>query len=370
MNNNQVIALILAGGQGSRLGKLTENIAKPAVLFGSKYRIIDFTLSNCSNSGIYNVGVLTQYKPLELIEHIGSGECWGFNSRKSKLTILSPYQCENGGEWYSGTANAVYQNISFIERYNPENVIILSGDHIYRMDYSEMIKYHRDNEADVTISVMEVDISEASRFGIMNVRLDNTIYQFEEKPSKPQSNKASMGIYVFKWSKLKEILIEDNEDIYSDNDFGKNIIPKMLEKGERLIAFPYKGYWRDVGTVESYWRANMDLLDRGFQLEKEEVQWPIYSAKESLGTTYIAEEGKVINSILGEGCKVFGQVQNCIIFNNVFIGKGCYIKNTVIMNNVEICDGTLVENAIIQSNTSIKEWDNIGDSKAISIIKA
>lgn len=370
MKKQEVIALILAGGQGARLGKLTKNIAKPAIPFGSKYRIIDFTLSNCINSKIYNVGVLTQYKPLELNEHIGNGEAWGFNRIDGGIRILPPYQREDGGVWYKGTANAVYQNIDFIDRYNPDYILILSGDHIYKMDYRKMLSYHKIKEADGTIGVIEVPIKEANRFGIMNVRDDNSIYKFEEKPEKPKSNKASMGIYIFKWELLKKILIKDDLDLNSKNDFGKNIIPKMIEEGARVVAYPFKGYWKDVGTVESLWQANMDLLNRENEFDIDDNEWPIYSVRLNSKATYIGREGSIRNSIIGDGCRIYGEVQDSIVFENVTINKDSYIKNSIVMGGSTIGSKSSLENSIVSNNEHIKEWEQIGNESTVTIVKS
>ena len=289
MGKKEIVAMILAGGQGSRLGVLTKDVAKPAVSFGGKYRIIDFPLSNCSNSGIYTVGVLTQYKPLDLNSHIGIGDPWDLDRRDGGVSILPPYQGAKGGDWYKGTANAIYQNIEFVDRYNPEYVLILSGDHIYKMDYDNMLKFHKDNKSDATIAVIKVPIEEASRFGIMNTRKDNSIYEFEEKPKMPKSRNASMGIYIFNWKVLKHYLKEDENDINSSNDFGKNIIPKMLKAERKMMAYPFDGYWKDVGTIESLWEANMDLIERDNGLNLYDNEWKIYSQNQASPAHYIGE---------------------------------------------------------------------------------
>ncbi|MGN1029323.1 MAG: glucose-1-phosphate adenylyltransferase, partial [Bacilli bacterium] len=320
MGRKEVVAMILAGGQGSRLGVLTKNIAKPAVPFGGKYRIIDFPLSNCSNSGIYTVGVLTQYKPLDLNNHIGIGDPWDLDRRDGGVSILPPYQEEKGGDWYKGTANAIYQNIEFVDRYDPEYVLILSGDHIYKMDYYKMLDFHKENNSDVTIAVIDVPIEEASRFGIMNTRADNSIYEFEEKPSIPKSTNASMGIYIFNWSVLKRYLREDEMDTKSDNDFGKNIIPSMLNNGKKLMAYSFEGYWKDVGTIQSLWEANMDLLKLDNKLNLYDREWKIYSQNEVRPAHYIGENAKIINSLIVEGCIINGKIENSVLSQGVYVG--------------------------------------------------
>ncbi len=368
MSKKEIVAMILAGGQGSRLGVLTKKLAKPAVPFGGKYRIIDFPLSNCSNSGIYTVGVLTQYKPLELNTHIGIGSPWDLDRRDGGVSILPPYQEEKGGKWYKGTANAIYQNIEYVDRYNPEYILILSGDHIYKMDYDEMLNFHKKKNADATIAVIDVDISEASRFGIMNTREDLSIYQFEEKPEKPKSTKASMGIYIFNWKTLKKFLIIDENDELSDNDFGKNIIPKMLERNMDLFAYPFKGYWKDVGTIRSLWEANMDLLNMNNELNLYDDNWKIYSENIARPAQYIGNSSEVNESLVVEGCIIEGDVEHSVIFQGVKIGKNSIIKNSVIMNNTIIEDNVIINKAIIGSNAKISTNCNIGDGKRIAVI--
>ena len=326
MGKNEMVAMILAGGQGSRLGVLTKKLAKPAVPFGGKYRIIDFPLSNCSNSGIYTVGVLTQYKPLELNAHIGIGEAWDLDRTYGGVSILPPYQEEKGGEWYKGTANAIYQNIEFVDRYDPEYILILSGDHIYKMDYTKMLDFHKEREAEATIAVIEVPMDEASRFGIMNTREDLSVYEFEEKPKNPKNNLASMGIYIFNWKTLKKYLKEDEANKASKNDFGMNIIPSMLGDGNRMVAYPFKGYWKDVGTIDSLWEANMDLIRDDNELDLHEEDWKIYSVNPVRPAQYIGENAKVSNSLIVEGCVVNGQVENSILFQGVQIGKNSVIR--------------------------------------------
>ena len=370
MGKKEIVAMILAGGQGSRLGILTKNMAKPAVPFGGKYRIIDFPLSNCSNSGIYTVGVLTQYKPLDLNSHIGIGDPWDLDRRDGGVSILPPYQEEKGGDWYKGTANAIYQNIEYIDRFEPEYVLILSGDHIYKMNYDRMLDFHKENNADATIAVIDVPIEEASRFGIMNTRADNSIYEFEEKPKVPKSTNASMGIYIFNWRILKKFLREDEKDKNSSNDFGKDIIPNMLNNGRRLIAYPFKGYWKDVGTIESLWEANMDLLKIDNDLNLYDSDWKIYSQNQVRPAHYIGEEAKIVNSLVVEGCIINGKIENCVLSQGVYIGKNTIIKDSVIMTNVQIGDNVIIEKSIIGSNAIINNNCHVGDSKSIEVIGA
>ena len=368
LGKKEIVAMILAGGQGSRLGVLTKNLAKPAVPFGGKYRIIDFPLSNCSNSGIYTVGVLTQYKPLELNAHIGIGSPWDLDRRDGGVRVLPPYQEERGGKWYKGTANAIYQNIEFVDSYDPEYVLILSGDHIYKMDYYKMLQFHKEKEADATIAVIEVPMVEASRFGIMNTREDLSIYEFEEKPSEPKGNLASMGIYIFNWKVLKKFLEEDELDPNSSNDFGKNIIPKMLNAGKRLIAYPFKGYWKDVGTIESLWEANMDLLKHEDELSLYDSEWRIYSANPVRPAQFIGKDAEIKSSLTVEGCIVHGKVENSVLFQGVYVGKGAVIKDAVIMPNTRIEDEVVIEKAIIGSEAIVGKGCKIGDGNKISVI--
>jgi glucose-1-phosphate adenylyltransferase len=360
------VAMLLAGGQGSRLGVLTKNIAKPAVPFGGKYRIIDFPLSNCANSGIETVGVLTQYKPLKLNSHIGSGRPWGLDRPNRGVTILQPYMKQTVGEWYSGTANAIYQNIEFIESYHPDYVLILSGDQIYKMDYSKMLEFHKEKKADATIAILEVDWEEASRFGIMNTREDNRIYEFLEKPKNPVSNKASMGIYIFSWDKLRRYLIEDQNTEGSSNDFGKDIIPKMLKNNERLFAYPFKGYWRDVGTVKSLWEANMDLLEEASELNLYDPAWRIYSRNPEEPPHFISVSANVKSCIAAGGGVIGGDVYHSILFSGVYIGKGSKVANCILMPNVRIGENTVIENSIIAENTVIGDNCYIGCGLSIN----
>ena len=370
MGKNEIVAMILAGGQGSRLGILTKKLAKPAVPFGGKYRIIDFPLSNCSNSGIYTVGVLTQYKPLELNAHIGIGEAWDLDRTHGGVSILPPYQEEKGGEWYKGTANAIYQNIEFVDRYDPEYILILSGDHIYKMDYTKMLDFHKERQADATIAVIEVPMDEASRFGIMNTREDLSIYEFEEKPKNPKNNLASMGIYIFNWKTLKKYLKEDEADKTSKNDFGMNIIPSMLGDGNRMVAYPFKGYWKDVGTIESLWEANMDLIKADNELDLDEEDWKIYSVNQVRPAQYIGENAKVSNSLVVEGCVVNGQVENSILFQGVQIGKNSVIRDSIIMTDAKIGDNVVIEKAIVGNGAIVRKDCKISLGDEIAIIGA
>ena len=368
VSKKEIVAMILAGGQGSRLGVLTKKLAKPAVPYGGKYRIIDFPLSNCSNSGIHTVGVLTQYKPLELNSHIGIGDPWDLDRRDGGVSILPPYQNEDGGMWYKGTANAIYQNIEYIDSYNPEYVLILSGDHIYKMDYNKMLDFHKEKKADATIAVIDVPFKEASRFGIMNTRDDLSIYEFEEKPKRPKSTNASMGIYIFNWNILKRHLINDELDETSSNDFGKNIIPKMLNEGRRLVAYPFKGYWKDVGTIESLWEANMDLLKYENELNLFDESWKIYSINPISPAQYVGKDAKIRNSVVVEGCTVYGKVENSVLFQGVYVGKNAVIKDSVIMPNSYIGDNVVVNKAIIGSDVILHDDLEIGDGKEIAVI--
>lgn len=348
-----VVAMLLAGGQGSRLGILTKKIAKPAVPFGGKYRIIDFPLSNCVNSGIEAVGVLTQYQPLVLNEYIGNGQPWDLDTMNSGVQVLPPYQRSRGADWYKGTANAIYQNMNYISRYNPTYVLILSGDHIYKMDYSKMIAFHKENNADCTIASINVPIEEASRFGILNTNEDGSIYEFEEKPKKPKSTKASMGIYVFTWSTLEKYLKEDEANSKSSKDFGKNVLPAMLAAGQRMFAYEFNGYWKDVGTIESLWESNMDLLNPNVELDLNDENWKIYSRNPVLPPHYIAESAKVQNSLISDGCNIYGQIDFTVIFAGVHIGKGAVVKDSIIMPGAVIHEGAKVQYAIVSENVVI-----------------
>lgn len=354
----EVVAMLLAGGQGSRLGVLTKKLAKPAVPFGGKYRIIDFPLSNCVNSGIEAVGVLTQYQPLVLNEYIGSGAPWDLDGMHSGVTCLSPYQAVEGADWYSGTANAIYQNISYIDRYNPEYVVILSGDHIYKMDYSKMIAYHKEKEAACTIAVIDVPLSEASRFGILNTNPDGSIYEFDEKPAVPKSTNASMGIYVFSWGVLKKYLIEDEADPNSSNDFGKNVLPAMLNAGERMFAYPFEGYWKDVGTIDSLWESNMDLLDPNTTLDLKNI----YSRNPMMPPHHIGEEAEIQNSLIADGCNVDGKLEFSVLFAGVKVGKGAVVNSSIIMPGAVIEEGAVVQYAIVSENSVIGKNAVVGSN--------
>ncbi|MGI5966911.1 MULTISPECIES: glucose-1-phosphate adenylyltransferase [Anaerotruncus] len=354
------IAMLLAGGQGSRLYTLTKNLAKPAVPFGGKYRIIDFPLSNCVNSGIDTVGVLTQYQPLILNEYIGNGQPWDLDRVNGGVFVLPPYQKSSGSDWYTGTANAIYQNINFIDRYDPEYVLILSGDHIYKMDYEKMLAYHKEKNADCTIAALQVPMEEASRFGIMNTYPDGSIFEFEEKPAQPKSNLASMGIYIFSWDKMRKYLIEDEADPLSGKDFGKNILPAMLANGEKMVAYPFEGYWKDVGTIDSLWEANMDLLDPRVPLDLYDDSWKIYSRNPVMPPHYVANDADVQNSMVTEGCTIEGDIDFSVIFSGVTVEKGAVVHDSIVMPNTVIKAGAKVEYAIIAENCVIGEGASIG----------
>ena len=356
----ECVAMLLAGGQGSRLYALTKNIAKPAVPYGGKYRIIDFPLSNCVNSGIETVGVLTQYQPLELNDYIGSGQPWDLDRMDAGVHVLPPYQRSKGADWYKGTANAIYQNIPFIERYHPEYVLVLSGDHIYKMDYSKMIAYHQKQGAACTVAVIEVEMSEASRFGILNTHPDGSIYEFEEKPKAPKSNLASMGIYVFSWDKLREYLTADEEDPQSQNDFGKNVLPAMLNAGERMFAYRFEGYWKDVGTIDSLWEANMDLLNPKVPLELSDPEWKIYSRNPGLPPHFIGEKARVENSMISEGGNIYGEVDFSVLFSGVTVEEGAQIQDSIIMPGAVVRKGARVQYAIVAENAEIGEDAVVG----------
>ena len=349
----EVVAMLLAGGQASRLGVLTRNLAKPAVPFGGKYRIIDFPLSNCVNSGIETVGVLTQYQPLELNDYIGNGQPWDLDSNNAGVHVLPPYQKQKKTDWYKGTANAIYQNIPFIERYNPDYVVVLSGDHIYKMDYSKMLAYHKEKGAACTIAVYEVPMAEASRFGILNTNEDGSIYEFDEKPKKPKSNKASMGIYVFTWEKLRKYLEEDEEDPKSQNDFGKNVLPAMLNAGESMYAYRFEGYWKDVGTIESLWESNMDLLDPNVPLDLNDPEWRIYSRNPVMPPHYVAKGATIQNSLAAEGCNVYGEVDFSVLFAGVYVAPGAVVRDSIIMPGARIEEGATVQYAIVAENSVV-----------------
>lgn len=362
------VAMLLAGGQGSRLYALTQKRAKPAVPYGGKYKIIDFPLSNCIHSGIDTVGVLTQYEPLELNAYIGNGATWDLDCMSGGAYVLPPYVKGKKGEWYSGTASAIYQNINFIEQYNPEYILVLSGDHIYKMDYDKMIDDHEKNGADATIAVMEVPIEEASRFGIMNTDENLRIVEFEEKPPVPKSNLASMGIYVFTWSKIREYLIKDNDDPDSANDFGKNVIPAMLNSGEKMFAYKFEGYWKDVGTIESLWEANMDLLKEKPELDLNDDTWRIYGRNHANPPHYVSNDASVKNAIIGDGCLVMGNVENSILFPSVTVEKGAYVKDSIIFGDTVIKAGSVIRKSIIDERVVVNENATIGGDAKITVV--
>ena len=355
--------MLLAGGQGSRLYALTQKVAKPAVPFGGKYRIVDFPLSNCTNSGIDTVGVLTQYEPLLLNDYIGNGLPWDLDRTYGGVKILPPYQGAKAADWYKGTANAIYQNIKFIDRYDAEYVLILSGDHIYKMDYAKMLKFHKKRNADCTIAVLDVPIEEASRFGIMSVDEDSKIYKFEEKPKNPESTMASMGIYIFTKSKLVDYLTRDAEDPASSNDFGKNIIPAMLAAGENMVAYPFEGYWKDVGTISSLWEANMDLLGAKPEFDLDDEQWRIFTRHETLAPQYIGEGASVKNSIVAEGCEIYGTVENSVLFPGVTVMPGAVVRDSVVMGGCVIAEDATVSYSILDTNVKIGAGAAIGGEK-------
>ncbi|MDW7667419.1 MAG: glucose-1-phosphate adenylyltransferase [Bacillota bacterium] len=370
MTDTKCIAMLLAGGQGSRLKKLTKDNAKPGVMFGGKYRIIDFSLSNCFHSDIFTIGVLIQYKPLILGRYIGNGSSWALDKIDQGIYILPPYADKEGERWYRGTAHAVYQNIEFIDMYNPEYVLVLSGDHIYKMDYSEMLDYAEAKDADLTVSVMEVEWKDASRFGIMNVDETNKITEFEEKPDDPKNNMASMGIYIFKWKTLRDALLRDAKNEDSVHDFGKNIIPMMLEEKCNVYAFPFEGYWRDVGTIESYYEANMDLLKEREDFNLYSKKMRVYSNNINSQPHYVGLYASINNSLICDGCMIEGTVNNSILSYDVKIGKNAIVKDSIIFSNAEIEDGAVVEKAIIGGNMRIKKNKQIGsmDSDEIAVV--
>ena len=360
VSKKETVAMLLAGGQGNRLGVLTTGVAKPAVHFGGKYRIIDFPLSNCVNSGIDTIGVLTQYEPLLLNAYIGSGQPWDLDRMYGGVTILPPYIRGKTGEWYRGTANAIYQNIHFIQLYEPEYVLILSGDHIYKANYQLMLDFHKEKEADCTIAVLDVPLSDASRFGIMTADDNLRILDFKEKPKSPKSTLASMGVYVFTWKKLKELLEEDERNLDSENDFGKNIIPKMIADGAEIFAYPYKGYWKDVGTVKSLWEANMDILDKDKGIDIDDPRWKIYSRNPLLPPHHIGDGAKIKNSFISEGCSIEGSIDHSIIFPGVKIEKGASVLNSIIMPGSKIGKDCIVEYAIVMPDLDMPPGTHVG----------
>lgn len=360
----ECVAMLLAGGQGSRLYALTNNIAKPAVPFGAKYRIIDFPLSNCINSGIDTVGVLTQYQPLLLNEYIGNGQPWDLDRAFGGVHVLSPYQKKSKSAWYEGTANAIYQNINFIKMYNPDYVLILSGDHIYKMDYSKMLRAHIDTGADCTIAAIEVPLKEASRFGILNTNPDGSIYEFEEKPKQPKSTLASMGGYIFTAEKMYKYLEEDDDDPESSKDFGKNILPKMLNAGEKMFAYRFEGYWKDVGTISSLWEANMDLLGEDPAFDVADPAWKIHSRNPLAPPEYIGEGAAVQNSMVALGCEIYGEVENSVLSSNVVVEKGAVVKDSVIMSGTTVRAGAKIDYSIIDEDVVVGEGAVIGADKS------
>ena len=364
----ECVAMLLAGGQGTRLGALTRKVAKPAVPFGGKYRIIDFTLSNTINSDIDTIGVLTQYQPFDLNQYIGNGQPWDLDRLEGGAFVLPPYQKAKSGEWYKGTANAIYQNIDFVDRYSADYVLILSGDHIYKMDYNKMLQYHIAKGADCTIAVQNVPIEEASRFGIMNTDSDDKIFEFEEKPKQPKSTKASMGIYIFTWAKLKKYLIEDEANKNSHNDFGKNIIPNMLNAGEKMYTYDFKGYWKDVGTISSLWEANMDILDASSGINLSDADWKIYARNTAEPPHFVGAGARISNSVVSEGCVINGAVINSIISRGATVKKGAVIKDSIIMPNAIVGENATINHSIVGWNANIEGGAQVGEyqEKAIA----
>ncbi len=364
----ECVAMLLAGGQGTRLGALTRKVAKPAVPFGGKYRIIDFTLSNTINSDIDTIGVLTQYQPFDLNQYIGNGQPWDLDRLEGGAFVLPPYQKAKSGEWYKGTANAIYQNIDFVDRYSADYVLILSGDHIYKMDYNKMLQYHIAKGADCTIAVQNVPIEEASRFGIMNTDSDDKIFEFEEKPKQPKSTKASMGIYIFTWAKLKKYLIEDEANKNSHNDFGKNIIPNMLNAGEKMYTYDFKGYWKDVGTISSLWEANMDILDASSGINLSDADWKIYARNTAEPPHFVGAGARISNSVVSEGCVINGAVINSIISRGATVKKGAVIKDSIIMPNAIVGENATINHSIVGWNANIESGTQVGEyqEKAIA----
>lgn len=362
IRKKKCVAMLLAGGQGSRLYALTSNIAKPAVSFGGKYRIIDFPLSNCVNSGIDTVGVLTQYQPLILNDYIGNGQPWDLDRSFGGVHILSPYQGKHSSDWYKGTANAIYQNINFIKQFDPEYVLILSGDHIYKMNYSIMLNYHILNNADCTIAAINVKKEEASRFGILNTNEDGSIYEFEEKPKNPKSTLASMGIYIFSAKKLYKYLEEDNLDTASSNDFGKNILPKMLDNGEKMMAYTFEGYWKDVGTIDSLYQANMDLLGDNPNFDVADPTWKIQSRSPLAPPQYIGDGAIISNSIIMSGCEIYGRIENSVLASSVIVKKGAVIRNSIIMEDTTIEENAVIDYSIVDEGAKIGKGAIIGEN--------
>lgn len=365
---NEMLALILAGGQGTRLGKLTQSIAKPAVQFGGRYRIIDFALSNCANSGINNVGVITQYQPLELNTHIGNGSSWGLDGIDSGVTVLQPYSATEGNRWFQGTSHAIYQNIDYIDRINPEYVLILSGDHIYKMNYDDMLQTHKDNLASLTVAVLDVPLKEASRFGIMNTDSNDRIVEFEEKPEHPKSTKASMGIYIFDWKRLRTVLIDCEKNGIDMSDFGKNVIPAYLESGERVYTYNFDGYWKDVGTIESLWEANMEYIGEDNKLHSRDRSWKIYSKNLIAPPNFMTEDANVKDSLVVDGCFVAGNVEHSILSTNVQVKPNAIIKDSFVMSGATIGEGAKINRAIIGEDAVIGDGVVIDGSKEVEVI--
>lgn len=365
---NEMLALILAGGQGTRLGKLTQSIAKPAVQFGGRYRIIDFAFSNCANSGINNVGVITQYQPLELNTHIGNGSSWGLDGIDSGVTVLQPYSATEGNRWFQGTSHAIYQNIDYIDRINPEYVLILSGDHIYKMDYDDMLQTHKDNLASLTVAVLDVPLKEASRFGIMNTDSNDRIVEFEEKPEHPKSTKASMGIYIFDWKRLRTVLIDGEKNGIDMSDFGKNVIPAYLESGERVYTYNFDGYWKDVGTIESLWEANMEYIGEDNKLHSRDRSWKIYSKNLIAPPNFMTEDANVKDSLVVDGCFVAGNVEHSILSTNVQVKPNAIIKDSFVMSGATIGEGAKINRAIIGEDAVIGDGVVIDGSKEVEVI--
>ncbi|QTZ57195.1 glucose-1-phosphate adenylyltransferase [Streptococcus equi] len=365
---NGMLALILAGGQGTRLGKLTQSIAKPAVQFGGRYRIIDFALSNCANSGIHNVGVITQYQPLALNNHIGNGSSWGLDGINSGATILQPYSATEGNRWFQGTSHAIYQNIDYIDSINPEYVLILSGDHIYKMDYDDMLQTHKANMASLTVAVIDVPLKEASRFGIMNTDTNDRIVEFEEKPANPKSTKASMGIYIFNWQRLRTMLVDAEKNNIDMSDFGQHVIPSYLESGERVYTYNFKGYWKDVGTIESLWEANMEYIGEENALDSRDRSWKIYSKNHIAPPNFITEDAEVKDSLVVDGSFISGKVNHSILSTNVQVRKGAEVKDSFIMSDVIIGEGARITRAIIGESAVIGDHVIIDGSKDVQVV--
>ena len=365
---NEMLALILAGGQGTRLGKLTQSIAKPAVQFGGRYRIIDFALSNCANSGIHNVGVITQYQPLALNNHIGNGSSWGLDGINSGVSILQPYSASEGSRWFEGTSHAIYQNIDYIDSVNPEYVLILSGDHIYKMDYDDMLQSHKDNNASLTVAVLDVPLKEASRFGIMNTDANNRIVEFEEKPAQPKSTKASMGIYIFDWQRLRNMLVAAEKSNVDMSDFGKNVIPNYLESGESVYAYEFKGYWKDVGTIESLWEANMEYISPENALDSRNRQWKIYSRNLISPPNFLGANAHVEDSLVVDGCFVDGTVKHSILSTGAQVREGAEVVDSVIMSGAIIGQGAKIKRAIIGEGAIISDGVEIDGTEEVQVV--